>query len=244
LKNFLYGSALISVEKLKQCLEIFGPVMREAYGQTESPLFIAGMEPEDHFINGQIAPDDRLRSVGRATLLSEISILDDEGNAVPQGELGEVAAKGPMICQGYYKNQLETDKIKSRGWHLTGDIGYLDADGFLYLMDRKKDMIITGGFNVYSSEVENIINKIAGVCSSYVIGVPSERWGEEVKALVQKEPNSTLTSDHIMDICRKELGSVKTPKSVEFREKFPVTPLGKIDKKELRAAYWDNNRSK
>jgi len=203
LKNFLYGSAPISVEKLKQCLEVFGPVMREAYGQTESPLFIAGMAPKDHFINDKIAPDDRLRSVGRATHLSEIKILDNEGKAVPQGELGEVAAKGPMICQGYYNNKRETDKIRSGGWHLTGDIGYLDPDGFLYLMDRKKDMIITGGFNVYSAEVENIINKIAGVRSSYVIGVPSERWGEEVKALVQKEPNSTLTEDHIFDICRR-----------------------------------------
>jgi len=242
LRNFLYGSAPISVEKLKQCLKVFGPVMREAYGQTESPLFIAGMAPKDHLINGEIASDDRLRSVGRATHLSEINILDNEGKAVPRGELGEIAAKGPMICQGYYNNQDETEKIRSGGWHLTGDIGYLDPDGFLYLMDRKKDMIITGGFNVYSAEVESIIDNIAGVRSSYVIGVPSERWGEEVKALVQKEPNSTLTEDHIFDICRKHLGSVKTPKSIEFRKTFPVTPLGKVDKKALKAAYWNKSK--
>jgi len=241
LRNLLYGSAPISLDKLKQSLDVFGPVMREAYGQTESPLFIAGMAPEDHFIDGHIAPDNRLRSVGRATHMSKICILDDKGMAVPNGEMGEVAVKGAMVCQGYYKNKTETDKIQSNGWHLTGDIGYLDPNGFLYLMDRKKDMIITGGFNVYSAEVENFINNIKGVHSSYVIGVPSERWGEEVKALVQKDPDSPLTSEQIIDICRKELGSVKTPKSIEFREEFPVTPVGKIDKKALRASYWDKN---
>jgi len=238
LRNFLYGSAPIALEKLKQCLKIFGPVMRGAYGQTESPLFITGLAPEEHLVEGKMAPDARLSSVGHATNLSELSILDDHGDPVPQGELGEVAAKGPMVCAGYYENKPETDKIRKNGWHLTGDIGYLDAEGCLHLMDRKKDMIITGGFNVYSVEVEYIIDQIPGVLSSQVIGVPSEKWGEEVKALVQKEADSAVTIADILEICKEQLGSVKMPKSAEFREEFPITPLGKVDKKALRAAYW------
>jgi len=215
--------------------------MRGAYGQTETPLFVTGMAPEDHFVDGEIAPDDQLRSVGRSTILSELSIVDDNGAPVPQGQLGEVAVKGPMVCTGYYKNKTETDKIQKNGWHLTGDIAYQNADGFLYLMDRKKDMIITGGFNVYSAEVENVINQIPGVRSSQVIGVPSERWGEEVKALVQKEPGSDVNETQISDICREQLGSVKMPKSIEFRDAFPLTSLGKIDKKALRATFWPEN---
>jgi len=238
LKNFLYGSAPMSVEKLKQALEIFGPVMRGAYGQTECPLFITEMRPQDHFVNGKIAPDERLRSVGHATHLSTVAIFDDFGKPVPTGELGEIATKGPMACQGYYNNKVETDKIQCDGWHLTGDIGYLNTDGFLYIMDRKKDMIITGGFNVYSAEVENVINKIPGVRVSQVIGIPSKQWGEAVKALVQKDPQIPISAKEISDICRDQLGSVKMPKTIEFRDDFPITPLGKIDKKALRAAYW------
>jgi len=243
LRTILYGSAPISVEKLKQALRVFGPVMRCAYGQTECPTFISELEPDEHFINGEIAPDERLRSAGHATPLSEIAILDDNGESLPTGELGEVAAKGDMVCAGYYQSDSETAKIKMQGWHLTGDIGYLNDDGFLYLVDRKKDMIITGGFNVYSSEVENVINEIPGVRLSQVIGVPSEHWGEEIKALVQINHDSELDEKKILAICREALGGVKMPKSVEFRHEFPLTSLGKVDKKTLRAEFWADQSS-
>jgi len=238
LRTILYGSAPISLEKLKQALRVFGPVMRSAYGQTECPTFIAELTPEDHFINGELAPDERLRSVGHATALSEIAIVDENCDPLPTGELGEIATKGAMVCEGYYQSAEETAKIHVKGWHLTGDIGYLDADGFLYLVDRKKDMIVTGGFNVYSSEVENVINQISGVHLSQVIGVPSERWGEEVKGLVQLEVGSDLDQEQILAICRDALGSVKTPKTIEYRDSFPLTSLGKIDKKAIRAEFW------
>jgi len=238
LRTLLYGSAPISIEKLKQALRIFGPVMRSAYGQTECPTFIAELAPEDHFINGELAPDERLKSVGHATALSEIAIVDENCDPLPVGELGEIATKGAMVCDGYYQSEEETAKIQVKGWHLTGDIGYLNADGFLYLVDRKKDMIVTGGFNVYSSEVEHVINRIPGVRLSQVIGVPSERWGEEVKALVQLEAGSDLDEEQISTICRDTLGSVKMPKSIEFREVFPLTSLGKVDKKTIRAEFW------
>jgi len=238
LRTILYGSAPISVEKLKQALRVFGPVMRSAYGQTECPTFIAELTPEDHFIDGELAPDERLKSVGHATALSEIAIVDEHCNPLPVGELGEVATKGAMVCEGYYQSEEETAKIHVKGWHLTGDIGYLNAEGFLYLVDRKKDMIVTGGFNVYSSEIEHVINQIPGVHLSQVIGVPSERWGEEVKALVQLEVGSDLDEPQILAVCRDALGGVKMPKSVEFREAFPLTSLGKVDKKAIRAEFW------
>jgi len=238
LRTILYGSAPISIEKLKQALRVFGPVMRSAYGQTECPTFITELTPEDHFIDGELAPDEKLRSVGHATALSEIAIVDENCDPLPVGELGEVVTKGAMACQGYYQSEEETAKIKVKGWHLTGDIGYLNAEGFLYLVDRKKDMIVTGGFNVYSSEVEQVINQIPGVHLSQVIGIPSERWGEEVKALVQLDVGSDLNEQQILAICRDALGSVKMPKSIEFRDTFPLTSLGKVDKKTIRAEFW------
>jgi len=223
LRTILYGSAPISLEKLKQALRVFGPVMRSAYGQTECPTFIAELTPDDHFIDGELAPDERLQSVGHATALSEIVIVDENCDPLPTGELGEIATKGAMVCEGYYQSAEETAKI---------------PDGFLYLVDRKKDMIVTGGFNVYSSEVENVINQIPGVHLSQVIGVPSERWGEEVKAVVQLEVGSDLDQEQIRAICRDALGSVKTPKTIEYRDSFPLTSLGKIDKKAIRAEFW------
>jgi len=238
LRSILYGSAPISLEKLKQALRVFGPVMRSAYGQTECPTFIAELTPDDHFIDGELAPDERLQSVGHATALSEIVIVDENCDPLSTGELGEIATKGAMVCEGYYQSAEETAKIHVKGWHLTGDIGYLDADGFLFLVDRKKDMIVTGGFNVYSAEVENVINQIPGVHLSQVIGVPSERWGEEVKAVVQLEAGSDLDHEQIRAICRDALGSVKTPKTIEYRDSFPLTSLGKVDKKAIRAEFW------
>jgi len=229
LRTILYGSAPISLEKLKQALRVFGPVMRSAYGQTECPTFIAELTPEDHFINGELAPDES----GHATALSEIAIVDENCDPLTIGELGEIATKGAMVCEGYYQSEEETAKIHVKGWHLTGDIGYLDADGFLYLVDRKKDMIV-----VYSSEVENVINQIPGVHLSQVIGVPSERWGEEVKALVQLEVGSDLDEQKIQSICRDALGSIKAPKTIEYRDSFPLTSLGKVDKKAIRDEFW------
>ncbi len=244
LRNFLYGSAPISLEKLKKALKVFGPIMRNAYGQTECPTFITEMTPDDHFVDGKLAPDEQLQSVGHATALSEIAIVDKQGNPVLAGDSGEVAVKGAMVCLGYYQSKAETAKIQMKGWHLTGDIGYLNDEGFLYLVDRKKDMIVTGGFNVYSLEVEQTINRIPGVRFSQVIGIPSERWGEEVKALVQLDAGSDLDEEKILAICREHLGKVKTPKSVDFRDSFPLTAIGKVDKKSIREEFWTHKSTR
>lgn len=238
LKRVSYGSAPMSIDKIKQCINTFGPVMRGGFGQTECPMFISSLEQDDHFVDGAIAPDERLRSVGKATIISEIAIVDDNARPLPAGERGEIAVKGPMVSEGYYENPEETAKIRVSGWHLTGDIGHLDEDGFLYIVDRKKDMIITGGFNVYSAEVEHAVMSLPQVKVAVAIGIPSEKWGEQVHALVQLEPGAGVTPDEIVARTKALIGGVKAPKSVEFVDDFPRTAVHKIDKKAVRQQYW------
>jgi acyl-CoA synthetase (AMP-forming)/AMP-acid ligase II len=213
--------------------------MRGGFGQTECPMFISSLEAPDHFIDGEIAPDERLRSVGKATVISELTIVDDNVQPLPAGERGEIAVKGPMVSEGYYEHPEETAKIRVNGWHLTGDIGFLDKDGYLYIVDRKKDMIITGGFNVYSAEVEHTLMTLPGVKVAVVIGIPSEKWGEQVHALIQPEKGAPATDSEIMARTKEMIGSVKAPKSVEFVDDFPRTAVHKIDKKAVRQAYWE-----
>jgi len=205
-------------------------------------MFIARLQPEEHYIDhdihGSIAPDQRLRSVGRATTISQLGIVDDAGQELAVGERGEIAVKGPMVSEGYFENPEETAKIRVNGWHLTGDIGYLDEEGFLYVVDRKKDMIISGGFNVYSTEVEHALMEIAGVQLAVVFGVPDEKWGEAVTAHIKLEDGASLSEVDIMAQAKASIGAVKAPKQVTLVQDFPRTPVGKIDKKAMRKAAW------
>ncbi len=242
LLNFSYGSAPMSTERLKEALRRIGPVMRGGFGQTECPMFIARLQPSEHFVNGELggelASDERLRSVGRHTIISELGILDDEGRELPPGQRGEIAVKGPMVSEGYYEAPEETAKIRVNGWHLTGDVGYLDEEGYLFVVDRKKDMIITGGFNVYSVEVEQALMQLPGVQLAVVFGVPDEKWGEAVAAEVKLEPDVVLDEADLIKAAKQALGGVKAPKHVRFVDDFPRTPVGKIDKKVLRDRAW------
>ncbi len=237
LRSLAYGSAPISLDKLKEALDVFGPVMTGGFGQTECPMMITKLLHSEHFVDGQLAPDARLRSVGRASVISEVAILDDDANPLPQGELGEIGVKGDMVCEGYFNDPDETARMRKNGWHLTGDIGVMDKAGYVCIVDRKKDMIVTGGFNVYSSEVEQALALIDGVDMAVVIGVPSEYWGEEVKALICRASGSDISEQEIIAKCKTDIGGVKTPKSIEFVTDFPKTPLGKIDKKALKNQY-------
>ncbi|MGI9645954.1 MAG: class I adenylate-forming enzyme family protein [Ilumatobacteraceae bacterium] len=242
LQRFAYGSAPISVPRLREAFAVFGPVMAGGFGQTESPISLATRPTADHFVdgdvNGDLLDDEALRSVGRETILSSVAIVDENVDPLPPGERGEIAVKGPMVFEGYYDDPAETAKVRRNGWHLTGDIGVLDEDGRLYVVDRKKDMIITGGFNVYSSEVEQALQAIDGVAEAAVIGVPSERWGEEVTAIVRLDTDAALSADDIIERAKASVGSVMAPKTVEIVHELPHTAVGKIDKKVLRAPYW------
>ena len=244
LKYFMYGAAPMSVEKLKQAIEVIGPVMMGGYGQTEAPAAIAYLPPDAHFVGGKIAGDERLSSVGQPNPLIRVDIMDDDNRILPQGETGEICVQGDLVMKGYYKAPDKTAETIIDGWLHTGDVGHIDAEGFLHITDRKKDMIISGGFNVYPSEVEQVIWGHPAVQDCAVIGVPDATWGEAVKAVVELNAGQTVSAEELIALCKDKLGSVKAPKSVDFIATLPRSPVGKVLKKDLRAQYWNTSDRK
>lgn len=243
-KYFLYGAAPMSVEKLKRAIDVFGPVMMGGYGQTEAPTSISFLTPGDHLVAGRLAPDERLASVGRPNPLIRVEIMSDANEILPACTTGEICVRGDLVMKGYYKAPEKTAEAIVDGWLHTGDIGHLDADGYLHITDRKKDMIISGGFNVYPSEVEQVIWGHPAVQDCAVIGVPDEQWGEAVKAVVERNSDQHVTAEELIALCKSKLGSVKAPKSVDFVDALPRSPAGKVLKKDLRARYWQNTGRK
>lgn len=238
LKYLLYGAAPMSVEKLKKAIEVFGPVMTGGYGQTECYASISILRPEEHFDGDTLATDTRLSSVGRPSPLIAVEIMNDENQPLPKGDAGEICVRGDLVMKGYYKAPEKTAETIIDGWLHTGDIGHIDADGYLYITDRKKDMIISGGFNVYPGEVEQIIWSHPAVQDCAVIGVPDEEWGEAVKAVVEVKPGMSVSAEELIGFCRKQISGVKTPKSIDFVESLPRSSVGKVLKKDLRKTYW------
>jgi len=165
--------------------------------------------------------------------------MNDEGDLLACHECGEIVARGTLVSGGYYKLPEATAEIRRYGWHHTGDVGYMDEEGYVYIVDRKKDMIITGGFNVFSVEVESGIMSLPQVHECAVIGVPHDVWGEAVKAFVVVKAGEQLTEHEVLQHCKAKLGGVKTPKTIEFCSEIPKTAAGKIDRKTLRAPYWE-----
>ncbi|RQV32349.1 long-chain fatty acid--CoA ligase [Burkholderia cenocepacia] len=244
LKYFLYGAAPMSVEKLKRAIEVFGPVMAGGYGQTEAAASISYLTPTEHFVDGKVASDERLSSVGRPNPLIRVEILNDRGELLPQGETGEICVRGDLIMKGYFKAPDKTAETIVDGWLHTGDIGHLDAEGYLHITDRKKDMIISGGFNVYPSEVEQVIWAHPAVQDCAVIGVPDDKWGEAVKAIVELNVGQNVSAEELVALCKDKLGSVKAPKSVDFVAALPRSTVGKVLKKDLREQYWQGQQRK
>lgn len=243
-----YGSAPINIEKLKEAIQTIGPCFVGGYGQTESPMCIAALEAKDHFkegnLGGQLVSDERLKSCGKKTSVSEIAIMDDEGNLLPPGELGEIVIKGPFVSEGYFMNPAATAKIRKNGWHLSGDIGQMDEEGFLYIIDRKKDMIITGGFNVYSIQVERAVAELEGIVEVACFGIPSKKWGEAVHVNIILEKGATLSEEAIINYCKEKIGSINAPKSVKFVDEFARNSNGKVLKRKMRAEFWEGYEKK
>jgi acyl-CoA synthetase (AMP-forming)/AMP-acid ligase II len=238
LRYFLYAAAPMSPEKLRRALQTFGPVMIQGYGQTEALAGISCLLPEEHFHGGEIAPEERLLSCGRPFPFVRCVIMNDENRAVPDGTVGEICVRGDIVMSGYYKDPAKTAETIIDGWLHTGDVGFVDAAGYLHITDRKKDMIITGGFNVFSAEVEGVITSHPAVQDCAVVGVPDEKWGEAVKAVVERSPGMQVSAEEIIALCRERLGGVKAPKSVDFVERLPRSSVGKVLKREVRAVYW------
>jgi acyl-CoA synthetase (AMP-forming)/AMP-acid ligase II len=236
LSHFVYAAAPMAEDKLVEAMGVFGPVMTQMYGQSEFPMMITYMSPEDHS-HALAGPRERLSSCGRETMVAEIRITDAAGREVPLGEIGELEVRGALAMIGYIGGPRP-----KYDWIKTGDIGRRDADGFVYLLDRQKDMIITGGFNVYSVEVENVILAHPAVAQCAVIGVPDVKWGEAVKAVLELKPGGRIEPAEVIALCKQSLGSVKAPKSVEIWSTLPRNALGKVLKRDIRDRFWGDVR--
>ncbi|WP_454753710.1 AMP-binding protein [Cupriavidus necator] len=233
--SLIYSAAPTSPSRIRQALDLLGPILIQSYGQTESPNSILILGKHDH----PGLSDAQLASAGRPYPLMRVCLLDADGAEVPAGERGEVCVRGPLLMSGYLNNPTETASTLKDGWLHTGDIAYKDADGLYYIVDRKKDMIISGGFNVYPKEIEDAICAHPSVASAAVIGIPDEKWGELVMAYVQLKDGRQVSEDEIAATVRQAKGAVATPKRVEIIDALPLTPLGKIDKKALRSRHWN-----
>ena len=240
LQHFMVGAAPTSLEKLKEACKVFGASMTEAYGQTEAPAAITLKAPWDYIdADGNII-EHRLRGIGRPAIFNQVKILDTDGNEVSRGEPGEICVAGNLVTQGYLDNPEATAEAFRDGWLWTGDIGVMAADGYIEIVDRRKDMIISGGFNVYPNEVEQVISEMAEVQECAVIGIPDEKWGEAVKGVVQLKPDAELSEEKLIVYVKDKLGSVKAPKSIDFVDELPKSPVGKVLKTELRDRYWSD----
>ena len=234
LQCFWYGAAPMSATRLEEAITRIGPVMAQLFGQTEAPMMISMLPPAEHFdADGGIALD-RLGSAGRPAPLVTVAIMDADGRLLAHGERGEIVVRGSLVMAGYYRDPAATAQASRFGWHHTGDIGYLDDDNYLFIVDRLKDMIITGGFNVYSAEVEQAILQHPDVQDCGVIGLPDDKWGERVTAVVQLRPGHSLSSADLATFVKARLGSVKAPKQVEIWSDLPRSKVGKVLKGEIK----------
>src|SRR5215472_14801146 len=230
-----YGAAPMSAARLEQAIGAIGPVMGQLFGQTEAPMMISTMAPKAHLHTDGTLATERFASAGRPTPLVTVAIMDEHGNLLPASQRGEIVVRGPLVMAGYYKDPAATAEASRHGWHHTGDIGYLDPDNYLYIVDRAKDMIITGGFNVYSAEVEQALLAHPAVLDCAVVGLPDDKWGERVTAVIQLHPGHDAAADEIRAFVKARLGSVKTPKQVEAWQDLPRSKVGKILKNEVKA---------
>jgi long-chain acyl-CoA synthetase len=236
LRTLTYGASPMPVSLLEQLLELYPTLdIYQGYGMTESSALLTSLGPHEHREGGEL-----LRSAGRSLKGVALTIQDDNGTVLPVGETGEVCARGGMFMREYWNKPDATTEAFRGGWYHTGDAGYLDEHGYLFLVDRVKDMIVTGGENVYSVEVENAIATHPGVAQVAVIGIPSAQWGEAVHAIVVPQEGVTLGEADIIEHARERIAGYKVPKSVEFRtDPLPLSGAMKILKRDLRKPYWE-----
>lgn len=237
LKYLIYAAAPMSVEKLKEAIDVFGPVMTQTFGQAEAPMICTFFGPQDHADVLSSGNERRLCSCGRASVVARVEIAGEDGRLAAAGERGEIIVRGDLVMKGYFQNPEQTAASRLDGWHRTGDIGYIDEDGYVYIVDRLRDTIISGGFNIYPSEIEQVIWSHKAVRDCAVIGLPHEKWGEQVTAVIEPKEGAEIDPDEIISLCKQRLGSVKAPKEIIVRE-LPRSAVGKVLKRALRDEYW------
>ena len=234
LRLVAHGGSPIATEVVRRAHAAFPTAeFVHVYGMTEGSPLVTGLRDEQDLLD-----DDRGRSCGKPLIGVQVRIVDPDGNEVPTGEVGELAARGPNIMLGYWNKEEQTREVLQDGWYRSGDLGYIDDEGYVFLVDRAKDMIVSGGENVYCSEVEEVLYKHPAVLEAAVFGIPDDKWGEAVHAVVVKrEP---VTETELIAFCRESIAGYKLPKSISFSEsELPKSGPGKILKRELRAPYWE-----
>jgi acyl-CoA synthetase (AMP-forming)/AMP-acid ligase II len=238
IKCIHYGGAPIYVEDLKEAVRKMGQVFVQLFGQAESPMTISYLRKEEHLLEGTEEQMKRLTSAGIPRTDLEVKVFGENDNELPSGHMGEIVVRGEVVMKGYWRNPKATAETLRGGWLHTGDLGIMDEKGYVYILDRAKDMIISGGENIYSREIEDVILKHPAVHEVSVIGVPDETWGEAIKAIVALKPAQKAMPEEIINFCKDHLASYKKPKSVEFIDEIPKNPYGKVLKRELREKYW------
>ncbi|HET8911357.1 MAG TPA: AMP-binding protein, partial [Ktedonobacteraceae bacterium] len=246
LERINYGASPISPTHLREAIEVFDCDFLQAYGTTEAAPLLTVLTPDDHrqAISGGAKEARRLLSCGREILGVSVRVVDPRGAEVGPEEVGEVIVRGANLMSGYWEKPDETKMVFRDGWYYSGDMGKFDEDGYLYLVDRKRDMIISGGENIYSIEVENALSSHPAVLECAVVGVPDEYWGEAVKAFVVLVPGKSVTMDDLIYHCRTVIAGYKCPRFLDFVEDLPKSGAGKVLKRELRDRHWQNRKRK
>ena len=238
LRAMNYGGAPMLVEDLIEAMDRLGACLVQLYGQAESPMTISYLPHHCHVPTGSVEDQQRLASAGIARTDVELKIFDTQGRELPAGEMGEIVTRSDVVMKGYWGNPEATAETLRNGWLHTGDLGYLDEQGYLFIMDRSKDMIISGGENIYPREIEEVIIRHPSVREVAVVGTPDDTWGEAVTAVVSLIPGQSVSQEDLIDFCQSHIASYKKPKAVDFVDELPKNNYGKVLKRELRDRYW------
>ncbi|MDP7600738.1 MAG: AMP-binding protein, partial [Rhodospirillales bacterium] len=237
-RNLFYGSSPMAAEWVEKSIQRFtNAEVQQGYGLTETSPIVTTLDADVHRNAVESGDTSILRAAGRPVIGIDLKILDDDGNEVPTGEAGEVCVRGPNVTPGYLNRPEENKKAFKNGWFHTGDVGRVDENGVMFLMDRKKDMIVSGGENIYTSEVEAALYKHPDVFECAVIGIPDDKYGEALFAVIVTAPGETLTEDIIIEHCRELIAGYKVPRQMDFVEELPKSAMSKILKNELRDIY-------
>lgn len=237
LRKVGYGAAPMPLDRLRKAIPLFGPVLFQGYGLTESTANVVILRPEDHDLNAEEERLKRLRSCGREHSNHEIRVVDSNGNELPPGEIGEIVLKSPSVMEGYWKNPEGTREAIRHEWFHTGDMAYMDMDRYIYIVDRKNDLIISGGENIYPKEVEEVLFSHPAILEAAVCGIPHPDWGESPKAFVVLREGQRATAEEIVEYCKQSLARYKCPKEVMFLKDLPKTASGKITRAGVKKLY-------
>ncbi len=237
LRNVTYGASPMSPARVREAIEKLGPILSQGYGAGETTSLVTVLTIQDHIEAIESHPE-RLSSCGRCFFGTDLRVVDENHEEVAVGELGEIVVRGPDVMKGYWRSPELTAEVLKDGWYYTGDLAKIDDEGFIYIVDRKKEMIISGGFNIYPSEVENVLYSHPSVHEACVVGIPDDTWGESVKALVVLKDGQTPTESDLIEHCKKHLAGFKKPKSIDFVDELPKNPNGKIVRKLAKEKFW------